>query len=269
MEHRPRATASGQARYDEVRQSFFELRDLPEDSVEFDRLRSRIIERCLPLADHIARRYSGRGETHDDLVQVARVGLMYAIKRYDPDAGSFLGFAVPTMMGEVKRHFRDFGWSVKVPRRLKEVYPQLGEAMNDVAQRLGRNATASELAAELGIDRYDVVETMIAAASFKTVSIDAAPTVDGNTLAMAGRLGALDPGIRFIEDREALRAQLATLPDRLRQIVVMRFFESLTQDEIAERMGISQMHVSRLLSRALGRLRDGMSDSVDDRSRAG
>ena len=139
-------------RYDEVQQMFRELRSLPVDSAEFAHLRDRIVEQGLPLADHIARRYSGRGESHDDLVQVARVGLLNAVKRFDPEAGDFLGFAVPTMMGEVKRYFRDFSWSVKVPRRLKDVYPQLGVAMNDVAQRLGRTATASELAAEMRVD---------------------------------------------------------------------------------------------------------------------
>jgi RNA polymerase sigma-B factor len=276
VEVRNRTTSNGHAargsvesRYEEVQQMFRELRSLPEECAEFERLRERIVEQCLPLADHIARRYSGRGETHDDLVQVARVGLLNAVKRFDPDAGDFLGFAVPTMMGEVKRYFRDFSWSVKVPRRLKEVYPQLGTAMNDVAQRLGRTATPSELAAEMGVDRADVVEAMIAGAGFKTLSIDFTSSLDDDTPTMADRLGALDPGIRFIEDRETLRAQLATLPDRLQQIVVMRFFESLTQDEIAERVGISQMHVSRLLSQALGRLRDGMSDPVDGRSLAG
>jgi len=256
-------------RYDDVHRMFRELHSLPEDSVEFVQLRERIVSHCLPLADHIARRYSGRGESHDDLVQVARVGLLNAVNRFDPDAGDFLGFAVPTMMGEVKRYFRDFSWSVKVPRRLKDVYPQLGVAMNDVAQRLGRTATASELAAEMQVDRADVVEAMIAGAGFKTLSIDFTSSVDDDAPAMTDRLGALDPGIRFIEDRETLRAQLATLPDRLQQIVVMRFFESLTQDEIAERVGISQMHVSRLLAQALGRLRDGMSDSAEGRSLAG
>ena len=131
-------------RYDDVHRMFRELHSLPEDSVEFVQLRERIVSHCLPLADHIARRYSGRGESHDDLVQVARVGLLNAVNRFDPDAGDFLGFAVPTMMGEVKRYFRDFSWSVKVPRRLKDVYPQLGVAMSDVAQRLGRTATASD-----------------------------------------------------------------------------------------------------------------------------
>jgi RNA polymerase sigma-B factor len=232
-------------------------------------LRARIVERCLPLADHIARRYGHRGESHEDLVQVARVGLMNAVNRFDPTAGDFLGFAVPTMMGEVKRYFRDFSWSVKVPRRLKDVYPQLGSAMNDVAQRLGRAATASELAVELGIDRVDVVEAMIAGAGFKTLSIDFTSPSEDDQPSIADRLGALDPGIRFIEDREALKSQMARLPARLQQIIVMRFFESLSQDEIAERVGISQMHVSRLLSQALGRLRDGMDESTVVRPLAG
>ena len=259
----------GRARYADVERMFRELHCLRADSAEYECLRERIVERCLPLADHIARRYGRRGESHEDLVQVARCGLMNAVNRFDPDAGEFLGFAVPTMMGEVKRYFRDFGWSVKVPRRLKDIYPQLGSAMNDVAQRLGRAATASELAAELGIERADVFEAMVAGAGFKTLSIDFTSSSDDDAPTIADRLGALDPGIRFIEDREALKAQLATLPVRLQKIIVMRFFESLTQDEIAERVGISQMHVSRLLTQALGLLRDGMSEQTVARSMAG
>ena len=259
----------GRTRYDDVQDMFHELKALPEGCAEFARLRARIVEHCLPLADHIARRYGRRGESHDDLVQVARVGLMNAVNRFDPDAGDFLGFAVPTMMGEVKRYFRDFSWSVKVPRRLKDIYPQLGSAMNDVAQRLGRAATASELAAELGMDRADIVEAMVAGAGFKTLSIDFTSSSDDDKPTIADRMGALDPGIRFIEDREALRAQMATLPARLQHIVVMRFFESLSQDEIAERVGISQMHVSRLLAQALSQLRDGMSESTAARPLAG
>ncbi|MCV7421277.1 SigB/SigF/SigG family RNA polymerase sigma factor [Mycobacterium yunnanensis] len=260
-----RSPAKDDTRYDEVQELFVELRSMAIESDEYRRLRDHIIEQCLPLADHIARRYARRGEAHDDLVQVARVGLLNAVNRFDPSAGDFLGFAVPTVMGEVKRYFRDYSWSVKVPRRLKDVYPQLGQAMNDVAQRLGRSATPSELADELGMDRADIVEAMVAGAGFKTLSIDFGSGSDDDAPTLADRLGGLDPGIRFIEDREALRAQLSTLPERLQRIIVMRFFESLTQDEIAVRVGISQMHVSRLLAQALDRLRHGMSDTVGSR----
>ena len=137
---------------------FRELATLEGDSSEFQRHRDKIVERCLPLADHIARRFEGRGEPRDDLVQVARVGLVNAVVRFDVDAGSdFVSFAVPTIMGEVRRHFRDNSWSVKVPRRLKELHLRLGAATADLSQRLGRAPTASELAGELDMDRAEVI----------------------------------------------------------------------------------------------------------------
>ena len=152
---------------------FRELADLSDDTTEFQRQRDKIVERCLPLADHIARRFDGRGEPRDDLVQVARVGLVNAVVRFDVDAGSdFVSFAVPTIMGEVRRHFRDNSWSVKVPRRLKELHLRLGTATADLSQRLGRAPTASELAAELDMDREEVVEGLVAGSSYNTLSID-------------------------------------------------------------------------------------------------
>jgi RNA polymerase sigma-B factor len=263
------AQLDGHSRYDDVPDLFRELRTLPTDSMQYMRLRTRIIEECLPLADHVARRYGRRGESHDDLLQVARVGLVKAVNRFDPDAGEFLAFAVPTIMGEVKRYFRDFSWAVKVPRRLKDIYPQLGLAMNELSQRLGRSPTPSELAAEIGVDREEVVEAMTASEGFKARSIDFTATSDDDKPTIADRMGDLDPGIRFIEDREALKAQMATLPSRLEQIIVMRFFGSMSQDEIAKDMGISQMHVSRLLVQALKLLRDGMREPDDIRVMAG
>ncbi len=242
--------------------AFVALHQLPEDSVERERLRTRIIEQCLPIAERIARRYDRRGETHDDLVQVARVGLMNAVNRFDPTAGpEFLSYAIPTMMGEVKRYFRDCSWSVNVPRRLKDLYPAIGPLTAELTQRLGRAPTARELATALGVDPEEVVETLTAAAGFKTRSLDFSSSRDedeGPTL--ADRLGQPDPGIGFVEERDALRAQLETLPAREKRIIVLRFFEGLTQSEIAEQMGISQMHVSRLLTQSLHRLRDGMLD---------
>lgn len=246
-----------------MQEAFVRLHRLPEGSAERERLRTHIIEQCLPIAERIARRYDRRGETHDDLVQVARVGLMNAVNRFDPEAGTeFLSYAIPTMLGEVKRYFRDCSWSVNVPRRLKDLYPALGPLTAELTQRLGRSPTAGELAEALGVDRHEVVETLTAAAGFKPRSLDYSTARDddeGPTL--ADRLGHPDPGIGFVEDRDALRAQLETLPERENRIIVMRFFESLTQSEIAQRMGISQMHVSRLLAQSLRRMRDGMLDA--------
>jgi RNA polymerase sigma-B factor len=235
---------------------FRELKDMPAQSANFLRQRDRIVERCLPLADHIARRFDGRGEPRDDLVQVARVGLVNAVIRFDVEAGSdFVSFAVPTIMGEVRRHFRDNSWSVKVPRRLKELHLRLGAATADLSQRLGRAPTASELAAELDMDRDEVVEGLVAGSSYNTLSIDSGSGTD-DAPAIADTLGDVDLGLDQIENREALRPLLAALPERERTVLLLRFFESLTQTQIAERVGISQMHVSRLLAKSLARLRD-------------
>jgi len=244
--------------YADVLGMFRELASLAADSSEFQRHRDKIVERCLPLADHIARRFEGRGEPRDDLVQVARVGLVNAVVRFDVDAGSdFVSFAVPTIMGEVRRHFRDNSWSVKVPRRLKELHLRLGAATADLSQRLGRAPTATELAAELGMDRAEVVEGLVAGSSYNTLSIDSgSESDDDDARVIADTLGDADAGLDRIEDREALRPLLEALPERERTVLVLRFFDSMTQTQIAERVGISQMHVSRLLAKSLTRLRD-------------
>jgi RNA polymerase sigma-B factor len=238
---------------------FRELAGLDAESSDFQRHRDKIVERCLPLADHIARRFEGRGEPRDDLVQVARVGLVNAVTRFDVEAGSdFVSFAVPTIMGEVRRHFRDNSWSVKVPRRLKELHLRLGGATADLSQRLGRAPTATELARELEMDRAEVIEGLVAGSSYNTLSIDSGGSGSGDeeARAIADTLGDVDTGLERIENREALRPLLEALPERERTVLVLRFFDSMTQTQIAERIGISQMHVSRLLAKSLARLRD-------------
>lgn len=238
---------------------FRELASVEGHSPEFQRQRDKIVERCLPLADHIARRFEGRGEPRDDLVQVARVGLVNAVARFDVDAGSdFVSFAVPTIMGEVRRHFRDNSWSVKVPRRLKELHLRLGTATAELSQRLGRAPTATELAEELEMDRAEVVEGLVAGSSYNTLSIDSGSgsAEDDDARAIADTLGDVDASLDRIEDREALRPLLEGLPERERMVLVLRFFDSMTQTQIADRVGISQMHVSRLLAKSLTRLRD-------------
>jgi RNA polymerase sigma-B factor len=244
--------------YADVPEMFRELATREADSSEFQRGRDEIVQRCLPLADHIARRFEGRGEPRDDLVQVARVGLVNAVVRFDVETGSdFVSFAVPTIMGEVRRHFRDNSWSVKVPRRLKELHLRLGSATADLSQRLGRAPTASELAEELGMDRDEVVEGLVAGSSYNTLSIDSASGSDeDDARAIADTLGDVDASLDRIEDQEALRPLLEALPERERMVLILRFFESMTQTQIAERIGISQMHVSRLLAKSLARLRD-------------
>ena len=228
----------------------------PAESVERDRAREEIVRRCMALAEHIAHRFDGRGEPREDIAQVARLGLVNAVNRFDVECGSdFVSFAVPTIMGEVRRHFRDNRWAVKVPRRLKELHLQLGTATADMAQRLGRAPTPSELAAELDLDREEVVEALIAGSGYNTLSIDSGGG-DDDTPPLTETLGSHDANLDRIENHEALRPLLDALPERERTVVVLRFFESLTQSQIAERVGISQMHVSRLLARTLARLRD-------------
>lgn len=253
---RPKARTNSE--YADVVDMFRSLNALPDDDPRRQRQRDAIVERCLPLADHIARRFDGRGEPRDDLVQVARVGLVNAVIRFDVEAGSdFVSFAVPTIMGEVRRHFRDNSWSVKVPRRLKELHLRLGSATAELSQRLGRAPTPTELAAELEMDRDEIVEGLVAGSSYNTLSIDGGSS-SGNeeAPAIADTLGDMDANLDRIENREALRPLLASLPERERTVLVLRFFESMTQTQIAERVGISQMHVSRLLAKSLARLRD-------------
>ena len=189
--------------YADVAEMFRELQGIPEDSAKFSRQRDRIVERCLPLADHIARRFDGRGEPRDDLVQVARVGLVNAVIRFDVDAGSdFVSFAVPTIMGEVRRHFRDNSWSVKVPRRLKELHLRLGAATAELSQRLGRAPTPTELAAELDMDRDEVVEGLVAGSSYNTLSIDSGGgSGNEDAPAIADTLGDVDLSLDQIEKR--------------------------------------------------------------------
>ncbi|GFG55808.1 B/F/G family RNA polymerase sigma-70 factor [Mycolicibacterium agri] len=246
------------ATYDDLTEVFRELATLDRQSVEYARRRDAIIERCLPLADHIARRFSNRGEPVEDLVQVARVGLVNAVKRYDADNGAdFLAFAIPTMMGEVRRHFRDHGWAVKVPRRLKELNAQLNWCREELFQRLGRAPTASEIAAELGIDREEVVQAQIASSAYSTLSSDT-PAFAGDEdegRSLASTFGDVDANLDKVLDIHTVRPLLAALPEREQTILKLRFFENMTQSQIARRVGISQMHVSRLLAKSLATLR--------------
>jgi RNA polymerase sigma-B factor len=252
------APSSGDS-YDDVVDMFLALRTMRPASREYARQRECIVVRCLPLADHVARRYARRGENLDDLIQVARVGLMNAINRFDPAKGpSFIGFAVPTMMGEVRRHFRDHTWSMRVPRRLRELHVQIGKATPALVQQLGRAPTASEISDMLGISREEVVECLVAGETYRLESLDApvGAASSGNDRMVAESVGELDPQIDHITNREAVRAFVAVLPQREREVLQMRFFESMTQSQIAQRIGCSQMQISRILANTLQRLRD-------------
>jgi RNA polymerase sigma-B factor len=238
--------------YADAAEAFRRLKSLPKGSPEHQRQRDEIIAYCLPLADHVARRFRNRGQELEDLVQVARVGLVNAVNRFDVDAGSeFVAFAVPTIVGEVRRHFRDHTWSVKVPRRMKDLRTQVNRGREDLYQRLQRQPNASELAAHLGMDGELVIDALVAASAYKTASTDT-PMGDGdNRERWAEARGGCDANFDRVLAAETVRPLIATLPPRERTVLLLRFFENLTQTEIADRIGVSQMQVSRILARAL------------------
>ncbi|MFC3453647.1 SigB/SigF/SigG family RNA polymerase sigma factor [Amycolatopsis speibonae] len=241
---------------------FEEMSSLPEDSQRRQDLRAKLVTELLPLAEHIATRFSGRGEPREDLVQVARIGLINAVDRFDPGRGhDFLSFAVPTVMGEVRRHFRDTGWSVRVPRRLKELHVSLSQGTAALSQRLGRAPTPTELAEYLGLEVNEVREGLLAGQAYQTLSVDKPVHDDpAESLSLADTIGEEDHEMALVENHEALQPLLRELPKRERAILVMRFFGGYTQTQIAERVGISQMHVSRLLSQTLEQLRGKLSE---------
>jgi RNA polymerase sigma-B factor len=222
--------------------------------------RNALVEEHIGFADFLARRFANRGEPIDDLRQVALIGLVKAVERFDPDRGvSFTSFAVPTITGEIKRHFRDRTWSVRVPRNLQELTLEIERARNDLGHTLGRSPTVAEIAAELDVSEYAVLEGLEAATLYRSGSLDA-PTPGGDTPSLGERIASRDDEHGEAENRLMIRQLLTELPVRERRIVYLRYFEGLTQSEIADRVGISQMHVSRLLSRSLDQLGRSIAD---------
>jgi RNA polymerase sigma-B factor len=237
---------------------FAELAGLPEDSPRRRALRDELIEMHLPLVDYLARRFGGRGEPHDDLVQVGTIGLIKAVDRFDVGRGvEFSTYATPTIIGEIKRHFRDKGWTIRVPRRLQELRSSIASARADLTQELERAPTARELANRLKVSEDEVLLALEAANAYSTVSLDASPGQDMPTVGEA--IGSEDAAIAGVDDRESIRPLLSSLPDREKRLLTLRFFGNLTQSQIAAEMGISQMHVSRLLSRTLAQLRERLA----------
>ncbi|MGK8523309.1 RNA polymerase sigma factor SigF [Nocardia asteroides] len=261
----PRRTRRGTDSYDGIEPWLARLSAMDDDDPERSRLREEIMRRCLPLAEHIARRFVGRGENYDDLYQIAAVGVVLAVDRFDPARGpSFLSFAVPTIMGEVRRHFRDHSWAVRVPRRVKEIQLTIGPAVERLSQRLRRMPTALEIAVELNINLLEVTQALLAGNAYSTNSIDAVVEDDdsgGTSVPIAETFGADDPSYELTEEAIAVAPLLAELPERERRVLRMRFFEGRTQAQIAAVLGVSQMHISRVLSRTLADLRErAMSD---------
>ncbi|MFQ6394400.1 RNA polymerase sigma factor SigF [Nocardia sp. KC 131] len=257
----PRRTRRGDS-YDNIEPWFEKLTALDASDPHRAALRNHIIDLALPLAEHIARKFSGRGESFDDLLQIARLGLVQSVDRFDVSRGtSFLGFAVPTIMGEVRRHFRDRTWSVRVPRRLKEIQLKIGPATETLSQRLGRTPSAREIAEELDLELVEVTQALVARNAYRANSLDAATTDDGEHAAipLTDTLGAEEPCYGLMEDAMAVRPLIAALPERERRMLIMRYFESKTQQQIADWLGVSQMQVSRILARTLKKLREQAS----------
>jgi RNA polymerase sigma-B factor len=219
-------------------------------------VREDVVARFLPLARQIARRYARGNEPLDDLFQVASVGLLKAIERYDPARGyAFSTFAVPTIVGELKRFFRDTGWAVHVPRPIQDRIVQINRAMTELARELGRSPTSAEIAAELGCGVEAVVEAMEASTAFDAVSLETPRNGEDEAVSYAETVGANDEGYEMVEYAAAIAPAMNAMSPRDRLILRLRFERDLTQSEIAERLGISQMHVSRIISRSLRRLR--------------
>lgn len=251
--------------YADVGAMFARLKTLETGGSDYVRQREAIIERMLPVAKHVAQRFRNRGEEFDDLYQAASVGLVNAVNRYDPDRGTeFLPFAVPTIMGEVRRHFRDHGWALKVPRRLKEMQTQLVQARSELTHRTGRAPTPSELAQFLEVDRETVVDALIAGTNYSTVSTDAPASGQDDGATLLSTLGSLDTGLAKVVDVETVRPLIEALPERERTVLMLRFFGDKTQTQIADHLGISQMHVSRLLNRTLATLRSQAVPAAND-----
>lgn len=216
--------------------------------------RNRLVEGHRGLAVALARRFEGRGEPLDDLVQVAMIGLLKAVERYDPAHGTaFTTFATPTVLGELKRHFRDKTWSVRVPRGVKDLHVRVAPAVAELHQSLGRSPTIAELSDHLGCSEDDLLEAVEAGAAYRPGSLDAGGPNDADGTSLGERIRVEDDS-DHTEARVTVRALMAQLPERERAIVYLRYFEDLTQSEIAERIGVSQVHVSRLLRQALERL---------------
>ncbi|HEX2042327.1 MAG TPA: RNA polymerase sigma factor SigF [Acidimicrobiales bacterium] len=235
---------------DDLRRKFREYAETKDPE-----LREELVTAHIGLAEYLARRFTNRGEPLDDLVQVASLGLLKAVDRFDPERGlEFSTYATPTIVGELKRHFRDKGWAVRVPRRVQELHLRLATVVSTLSQELGRSPTIGEIAQAASVSEEDVLEAIEAGHAYRFTSLDAPSGADEEGT-LASQLGGDDQALVDSEHRVALSPLIARFPPRERTILHLRFFEGLTQSEIASRLGISQMHVSRLLARSLAQLR--------------
>ncbi|MET8131521.1 MULTISPECIES: RNA polymerase sigma factor SigF [unclassified Streptomyces] len=238
-------------------EAFRRLARLPPGQ-QRDTLRAEIVESWLPMADRLAGRFRSRGENYEDLRQVAALGLVKAVDRYDPELGNaFESYAVPTITGEIKRHFRDHMWTLHVPRRVQDLRNRVRFASQDLSQTIsGRRPTVAEIAEHARMSEEDVLAGLEALESFTALSLDAELPGSEDGYSLSDALGSPDPALDTVIDREAVKPRLQALPERERAILYMRFFSDMTQSRIADELGISQMHVSRLISRCCTQLRD-------------
>lgn len=248
---------------EEVARAFAELGEHAPGSEAHQEIRGRIVELHLPLLRYLAHRYAGRSDSHEDLEQVAALGLLKAIDRFDPSLGHpFVTYAAPTVIGELKRYLRDTGWAVRVPRRAQELNNAVSAAREDLGQELGRSATVAEIAARLDVPAEAVAETLDVARARSSTPLDSSP----EGLDRLGALGVVadeDPGFERAENRALLDAALAELTEQERRVVALRFAEGKTQSEIGKVIGVSQMQVSRLLSRSLAKMRGTLGDGAE------
>jgi RNA polymerase sigma-B factor len=246
---RGHTTASARLAHDQrLLKAYHELGD--------QRARDELVARFMPLARQLARRYQRGSEPLDDLVQVASLGLIKAIDRYSVDRGTaFSSYAVPTILGELKRYFRDVGWAVHVPRGMQERIMQVNSTVETLSRRLGRSPTPAEVGKEVGLGPEEVLEAMEASVAYEASSLDAPRTNDSDSDSYAESIGADDDAYEQIEYMQTIAPTMRALPERDRLVLKLRFEDDLTQSEIADQIGVSQMHVSRLIRRALARLR--------------
>jgi RNA polymerase sigma-B factor len=224
--------------------------------------REELVQLHLPLVDHCARRFANRGEPLDDLVQVGTIGLIKSVDRFDTDRGvEFSTYATPTIIGEIKRYFRDKGWAIRVPRRLQELRMSISSVTGELSQELGRSPTPREIAEKIGVGVEQVMEGLESANAYSTLSLDAGDSnEDGGSMSMLDTLGMDDEGLAHVEIRESIKPLIEQLPSREKKILMLRFFGGMTQSQIAAEIGVSQMHVSRLLNRTLEQLRLSLSE---------
>ncbi|MFJ8074484.1 SigB/SigF/SigG family RNA polymerase sigma factor [Streptomyces sp. NPDC096176] len=242
---------------------FERLAVLEEGTAEYSYVRNTLVELNLSLVRFAAVRFAGRAEPMEDIVQVGTIGLIKAINRFEVEREvEFTSFALPTIVGEIKRYFRDSSWSVRVPRRLQELRIDLAKALDVLEQQLGRRPTTAELSDYLHVSEEEIVEGERASNGYTAQSLDATVNDEEAFNSVSRRLGVEEPAFDIVDSLEALKPLIATLDERDRLILSLRFIDELTQSEIGERLGISQMHVSRLLGRILAKLRTGIMDDA-------